>query len=79
MLERVRLHPGLITGSRDTEVSSSRWRSMEVQDIVMECAKVSLDVMEGIDGTNKDVFHRPLEQGARMNGHVRAIKGKSYM
>ncbi|XP_033729532.1 hamartin-like isoform X2 [Pecten maximus] len=48
MLDRVRLHPHLITSSRDHEVSSKRWRQMEAQDVVIECAKMSLDMTEGM-------------------------------
>ncbi|XP_052092661.1 hamartin-like isoform X3 [Mytilus californianus] len=67
MLERVRLHPGLITGNRDAEVSNSRWRTMEIQDVVMECAKMSLDVMEGMwddssESLKKNILYKPLDQ-----------------
>ncbi|XP_041368930.1 hamartin-like [Gigantopelta aegis] len=47
MLERVRLHPYLITGSRDSEMTKDRWKRMETQDIVVDCAKLSLDSLEG--------------------------------
>ncbi|XP_053380721.1 hamartin-like isoform X2 [Mercenaria mercenaria] len=47
MLERVRLHPLLITGSRDQETSTQRWRHMETHDVVVECNKMSLDPVEG--------------------------------
>lgn len=47
MLERVRLHPNLITGTKDQETSKERWRQMESQDVVVECAKMSLDLVEG--------------------------------
>ncbi|ESP04993.1 hypothetical protein LOTGIDRAFT_109459 [Lottia gigantea] len=47
MLERVRLHPQLISGSREDETSTSRWKHLETQDIVIECAKLSLDIVEG--------------------------------
>ncbi|XP_021365469.1 hamartin-like [Mizuhopecten yessoensis] len=48
MLDRVRLHPHLITSSRDHEISPKRWRQMEAQDVVIECAKMSLDMTEGM-------------------------------
>ncbi|KAK6195034.1 hypothetical protein SNE40_000552 [Patella caerulea] len=47
MFERVRLHPQLIVGSKESETSTSRWRNLETQDIVIECAKLSLDMVEG--------------------------------
>ncbi|XP_063051800.1 TSC complex subunit 1a [Engraulis encrasicolus] len=46
MLEHVRIHPELITGTKDTELDPTRWRSFETHDIVVECAKVSLDPKE---------------------------------
>lgn len=47
MLEHVRMHPLLVTASKEAEVTTCRWRSMETHDVVMECAKVSLDMLEG--------------------------------
>ncbi|XP_031426705.1 TSC complex subunit 1a [Clupea harengus] len=46
MLEHVRIHPELVTGTKDTELDPTRWRSFETHDIVVECAKVSLDPKE---------------------------------
>ncbi|XP_074655191.1 hamartin-like isoform X2 [Tubulanus polymorphus] len=52
MLERVRMHPLLVTASKDQEVSTSRWKHMEIHDIIIECAKMSLDVIEGTNEQN---------------------------
>uniref|UniRef100_UPI003AAC2C7D hamartin-like n=1 Tax=Centroberyx gerrardi TaxID=166262 RepID=UPI003AAC2C7D len=46
MLEHVRVHPELVTGTQDYELDPSRWKRYEVHDIVIECAKVSLDPRE---------------------------------
>ncbi|KAK3538903.1 hypothetical protein QTP86_020171 [Hemibagrus guttatus] len=46
MLEHVRIHPELITGTKDYEVDPIRWKRFETHDIVIECAKVSLDPKE---------------------------------
>uniref|UniRef100_A0A8C9SY61 TSC complex subunit 1b n=1 Tax=Scleropages formosus TaxID=113540 RepID=A0A8C9SY61_SCLFO len=46
MLEHVRIHPELVTGTKDHELDPTRWRRYEVHDIVIECAKVSLDPKE---------------------------------
>ncbi|KAJ8285672.1 hypothetical protein GJAV_G00029620 [Gymnothorax javanicus] len=46
MLEHVRIHPELVTGTKDHELDPTRWRRFEVHDIVIECAKVSLDPKE---------------------------------
>ncbi|XP_066502857.1 TSC complex subunit 1b [Hoplias malabaricus] len=46
MLEHVRIHPELVTGTKDNELDPTRWRRFEIHDIVIECAKVSLDPRE---------------------------------
>ncbi|ELU12842.1 hypothetical protein CAPTEDRAFT_219242 [Capitella teleta] len=46
MLNTVRMHPLLVTASREKEVSTERWRSLEVHDIMIECSKLSLDPIE---------------------------------
>eukprot|EP00057_Strongylocentrotus_purpuratus_P008713 XP_011663187.1 PREDICTED: hamartin isoform X1 [Strongylocentrotus purpuratus] len=46
MLERVRMHPQLIVGQKSKETELSRWRKMEVHDILTECARVCLDTTE---------------------------------
>ncbi|KAG7217720.1 hypothetical protein INR49_021207 [Caranx melampygus] len=46
MLELVRVHPELVTGTQDYELDPSRWRCYEVHDIVIECSRVSLDPLE---------------------------------
>lgn len=46
MLEHVRIHPELVTGTKDHELDPSRWKKFETHDIVIECAKVSLDPKE---------------------------------
>lgn len=57
MLERVRVHPLLITGSKDMEVSTKRWKRMEIHDIVIECAKLSLDMIEGtMEADNRPIL-----------------------
>ncbi|KAM9325645.1 hamartin [Gastrophryne carolinensis] len=46
MMEHVRIHPELVTGSKDHELDPSRWKRLETHDIVVECAKISLDPNE---------------------------------
>ncbi|KAF4074287.1 hypothetical protein AMELA_G00237630 [Ameiurus melas] len=46
MLEHVRIHPELVTGTKDYELDPIRWKRFESHDIVIECAKVSLDPKE---------------------------------
>ncbi|KAM4745026.1 LOW QUALITY PROTEIN: TSC complex subunit 1a [Anableps anableps] len=46
MLEHVRIHPELVTGTQDYELDPSRWRCYEVHDIIIECSRLSLDPLE---------------------------------
>ncbi|XP_061623195.1 TSC complex subunit 1a [Phyllopteryx taeniolatus] len=46
MLDQVRVHPELVSGTQDSELDPSRWRHYEVHDIIMECSRVSLDPLE---------------------------------
>ncbi|CAG0884668.1 unnamed protein product [Darwinula stevensoni] len=46
MLDRVRLHPLLVTASKEAEAGLTRWKHMETHDIVVECARISLDAGE---------------------------------
>ncbi|KAF4077121.1 hypothetical protein AMELA_G00204440 [Ameiurus melas] len=46
MMEHVRIHPELVTGTKDHELDPTRWKRFEIHDIVIECAKVSLDPRE---------------------------------
>ncbi|XP_046871370.1 hamartin-like isoform X2 [Hypomesus transpacificus] len=46
MLEHVRVHPELVTGTQDLELDPSRWKRFEIHDIMIQCAKVSLDPKE---------------------------------
>uniref|UniRef100_A0A0A9Z668 Hamartin n=4 Tax=Lygus hesperus TaxID=30085 RepID=A0A0A9Z668_LYGHE len=43
MLDTVRIHPFLVTASKESEVSPARWKKMEANDVIMECAKFSVD------------------------------------
>ncbi|XP_008556142.1 hamartin [Microplitis demolitor] len=43
MLDSVRMHPLLITASRDTETNAARWKQMEHHDVVAECGHFAFD------------------------------------
>ncbi|XP_043481993.1 hamartin [Leptopilina heterotoma] len=43
MLESVKMHPLLITTSKDAEISQQRWKKMEHHDVVAECDKYTID------------------------------------
>lgn len=46
MLEKVKMHPNLVTATRDAELNTSRWQSRDYHDIIAECSKISLDCYE---------------------------------
>lgn len=43
LLDTVRIHPQLITASKDQETNITKWRKMEPHDVVVECAKYSIE------------------------------------
>ncbi|MEQ2264086.1 hypothetical protein XENORESO_018874, partial [Xenotaenia resolanae] len=57
MLEHVRIHPELVTGTQDYELDPSRWRCYEVHDIIIECSRLSLDPLES--SCEEDVYYSP--------------------
>nr|CAH7719168.1 unnamed protein product [Callosobruchus chinensis] len=46
MLHTVRMHPSLVTASKDTETATERWRKMKVHDVIVECERFSLDLID---------------------------------
>ncbi|XP_041428353.1 hamartin isoform X2 [Xenopus laevis] len=65
MMEHVRIHPELVTGSKDHEVDPSRWKRLETHDIVVECAKISLDPSEA----SYEEGYSPLSNRLRQRQH----------
>uniref|UniRef100_A0A9L0S6A5 TSC complex subunit 1 n=1 Tax=Equus caballus TaxID=9796 RepID=A0A9L0S6A5_HORSE len=58
MMEHVRIHPELVTGSKDHELDPRRWRRLETHDVVIECAKISLDPTEASYEDGYSVSHQ---------------------
>lgn len=46
MMEQVRLHPLLITETKDSELTRNRWKGLETHQLILECAKLCLDPVE---------------------------------
>jgi hypothetical protein len=46
MLEKVKMHPALVTATKEGELNQQRWRSKEYHEVIAECSKISLDVYE---------------------------------
>lgn len=58
MMEHVRIHPELVTGSKDHELDPRRWKTLETHDVVIECAKISLDPTEASYEDGDAVSHQ---------------------
>ncbi|XP_042217211.1 hamartin-like [Homarus americanus] len=46
MMEKVRLHPLLITETKESELTRARWVGLETHHLILECAKLCLDPIE---------------------------------
>ncbi|XP_018331114.1 hamartin isoform X2 [Agrilus planipennis] len=46
MLDTVKMHPCLVTASKDKETTTDRWKCMEAHDVIVECERLSLDVSD---------------------------------
>ena len=58
MLETVKMHPMLVTASKEGELSPTRWKNKEYHEIIAECSQVSLDVLES--GLAEEINPVPL-------------------
>lgn len=43
LFDTIKLHPMLLTSTRESEKNNSRWKEMEPHDVVVECSKFSLE------------------------------------
>lgn len=46
LLDTVKVHPLLVTATKESEISPARWKKMEPHDVVFECARLSLEYNE---------------------------------
>ncbi|GAB6021960.1 hamartin, variant 2 [Chamberlinius hualienensis] len=75
MLDHVRMHPMLVTYTKDAEISVVRWKYKETHDIVVDCARLSLDVAEG---TREDVLC-PDRLSTTLSQFNQAIAGVDFL
>ena len=66
LLQHVRMHPLLVTGSNSTETSAQRWQRKETHDIVAECSHFSLDILEAsaMDNLSGPLWSLPTHDDA---------------
>ncbi|XP_034958098.1 hamartin [Zootoca vivipara] len=58
MMAHVRIHPELVTGSKDHELDPQRWKRLETHDVLIECARISLDPAEA---SCEDDYYSPSQ------------------
>ncbi|CAH1133007.1 unnamed protein product [Ceutorhynchus assimilis] len=46
MMDTVKMHPSLVTTSKDLETTTERWKKMKVHDVIVECERFSLDITD---------------------------------
>ena len=49
MLDTVRMHSSLVTATKDSEVSTTRWMRCEQHDIIVQCEKFTVEIDRGHD------------------------------
>lgn len=54
LLESVKMHPLLVSSNEKAEVNATRWKKKEPHDVVVECARFTLDNVEKHQETNAD-------------------------
>ncbi|PAA55688.1 hypothetical protein BOX15_Mlig000736g3, partial [Macrostomum lignano] len=65
LLSRVRAHPLLVAGTKDAELQAQRWRRVTSADLMLECGRYCLDLVEttaGEAGIQLAATCRQLEQ-----------------
>ncbi|XP_019494719.1 PREDICTED: hamartin isoform X2 [Hipposideros armiger] len=76
MMEHVRIHPELVTGSKDHELDPRRWKKLETHDVVIECAKISLDPAEASYEDGYSVSH---QNSARFPHRLADVTASPYV
>lgn len=84
LLDTVKIHPNLITSTKATETTTSRFKKMEPHDVVVECAKYSVDneksVSSGSTGGFLDCSHmKPLEYTHLIVDPLPPLPSRSYL
>ncbi|XP_033099005.1 hamartin-like [Anneissia japonica] len=77
LLQRMRIHPRLITDTYSKEIDASRWRKMEAHDVLMECAKVSLDYSSELRGSESLISVSSVSENPNMSSRLKQYLEKS--
>jgi hypothetical protein len=81
LLDTVKIHPNLITSTKSAELNPHHWKKMEPHDVVVECAKYSIDSEKS--STNFLDYPspvKPLEYTTTLMGDLSsAMPARSYL
>lgn len=58
MLDTVKMHPLLVTASKEAETGTARWKKMELHDVIVECAKYT--ALDPLERPREEVSHQGL-------------------
>lgn len=63
LLETVKIHPNLVTSTRQLEMNNTRFKKMEPHDVVVECAKYTIEVDRPPPTSSLDypIYRSPLK------------------
>lgn len=83
LLETVKMHPALVTATKDHETNKLRWKKMEPHDVVMECSKFSLldyfnDICHNHNHHNENNYHRVTPAAIEFNASVVAATSTTF-
>ena len=75
MLTTVKMHPMLVTQTRDYEKTATRWKRMELHDIIVESSRYSLDANES---TKEDDSVPPVANNRQAPGWMSDLDSSSF-
>lgn len=79
LLDTVKIHPNLITSTKSAELNPHHWKKMEPHDVVVECAKYSIDSEKSSNFLDYPSPVKPLEYTTSLMGDLTQIPAHNYL
>lgn len=80
LLDTVKIHPNLITSTKSAELNPHHWKKMEPHDVVVECAKYSIDSEKSSSNfLDYPSPVKPLEYTTSLMGDLTQIPAHNYL
>lgn len=85
LLDTVKIHPNLIISTKNSETTTTRFKKMEPHDVVVECAKYSVDNEKSVSNGSSasgflDCSHmKPLEYTHTVFEPLPALPSRNYL